>query len=252
MSDADPQTDVDVDVVVIGGGVVGCAVARELSGLSLSVALIEARGDIGDATSKANTAILHTGFDCIPGSLESKFVARGYRLLGDYATRAGIPVEATGALLVAWSQEELDILPKLAAKAAENGYHACEIVDSAAVYEAVPELGPGALGGLTVPGAPIICSWTTALAYATEAKARGCSLLLETAVTGVRIDDVSTTLETTKGEVRARWVVNAAGLGADTIDRLFGFDRFTIVPRRERKTHERHPMPLSRRLESGH
>ena len=229
---SDPRPQPDFDVVVIGGGVVGCAVARELSGLNLSVALIEARGDIGDATSKANTAILHTGFDCVPGSLESEFVARGYRLLGDYSAFAGIPVEATGALLVAWSQEELDILPKLAAKAAENGYHACEIVDSAAVYEAVPELGPGALGGLTVPGESIICSWTTALAYATEAKARGCSLLLEIAVTGVRIGDEHTTLETTKGEVRARWVVNAAGLGGDTIDRLFGFDRFTIVPRR--------------------
>ena len=230
MSDPSPRP--DFDVVVIGGGVVGCAVARELSGLNLSVALIEARGDIGDATSKANTAILHTGFDCVPGSLESEFVARGYRLLGDYSALAGIPVEVTGALLVAWSQEELGILPKLAAKAAENGYHACEIVDSTAVYEAVPELGPGALGGLTVPGESIICSWTTALAYATEAKARGCSLLLETAVTGVRIGDEHTTLETTKGEVRARWVVNAAGLGGDTIDRLFGFDRFTIVPRR--------------------
>ena len=229
---SDPRSQQDFDVVVIGGGVVGCAVARELSGLNLSVALIEARGDIGDATSKANTAILHTGFDCVPGSLESEFVARGYRLLGDYSALAGIPVEVTGALLVAWSQEELGILPKLAAKAAENGYHACEIVDSAAVYEAVPELGPGALGGLTVPGESIICSWTTALAYATEAKARGCSLLLETAVTGVRIGDEHTTLETTKGEVQARWVVNAAGLGGDTIDRLFGFDRFTIVARR--------------------
>ena len=229
---SDPRPQPDFDVVVIGGGVVGCAVARELSGLKLSVALIEARGDIGDATSKANTAILHTGFDCVPGSLESEFVVRGYRLLGDYSASAGIPVEATGALLVAWSQEEFDILPKLAAKAAENGYHACEIVDSAAVYEAVPELGPGALGGLTVPGESIICSWTTALAYATEAKARGCSLLLETAVAGVRIDDGVTTLETTKGEVQARWVVNAAGLGGDTIDRCFGFDRFTIVARR--------------------
>jgi glycerol-3-phosphate dehydrogenase len=229
---SDPRPQPDFDVVVIGGGVVGCAVARELSGLRMSVALIEARGDIGDATSKANTAILHTGFDCVPGSLESEFVARGYRLLGDYSASAGIPVEATGALLVAWSQEELGILPKLAAKAAENGYHACEIVDSAAVYEAVPELGPGALGGLTVPGESIICSWTTALAYAIEAKARGCSLFLETAVTGVRIGDEHTTLETTKGEVQARWVVNAAGLGGDTIDRCFGFDRFTIVPRR--------------------
>lgn len=220
------------DVVVIGAGVVGCAVARELSGLCMSVALIEARGDIGDATSKANTAILHTGFDCVPGSLESAMVARGYRLLGDYAPTVGIPIEGTGALLVAWSKEELDILPKLAAKARENGYDACEIIDGAAVSRAVPDLGPGALGGLTVPGESIICSWTTALAYATEAKARGCTLLLATAVTGVNVGDRVTTLETTGGQVQARWIVNAAGLGGDVIDQMFGFDRFTIVPRR--------------------
>ena len=220
------------DVVIIGAGVVGCAVARELSGLRMSVALIEARGDIGDVTSKANTAILHTGFDCVPGSLESTMVARGYELLGEYAPTVFIPIEGTGALLVAWSEEELEILPKLAVKALENGYDACEIIDSDAVYRAVPDLGPGALGGLTVPGESIICSWTTALAYATEAKARGCTLLLATAVTGVNVGDRVTTLETTGGQVQARWVVNAAGLGGDVIDRMFGFDRFTIVPRR--------------------
>ena len=220
------------DVAIIGAGVVGCAVARELSALRMSVALIEARGDIGDATSKANTAILHTGFDCVPGSLESAMVARGYRLLGDYAPTVGIPIEGTGALLVAWSKEELDILPKLAAKARENGYLACEIIDSTAVYLSVPDLGSGALGGLTVPGESIICSWTTALAYATEAKARGCSLLLDTSVTGVRVGERLTTLETTRGAIGARWVVNAAGLGGDVIDRMFDFDRFTIVPRR--------------------
>ena len=73
------------DVVVVGGGVVGCAVARELSRLELSVAIVEARRDVGAGTSKANTAILHTGFDAVPGSIESRLVARGYQLLRDYA-----------------------------------------------------------------------------------------------------------------------------------------------------------------------
>jgi len=77
---ADGVRGIDVDVAVIGGGVVGCAVARELAGRDVSVALIEARGDVGDATSKANTAILHTGFDAVPGSLEASMVARGYAL----------------------------------------------------------------------------------------------------------------------------------------------------------------------------
>ena len=94
------------DVVVVGGGVVGCAVARLLSHHDLVVAVLEAGPDIGAGTSKANTAILHTGFDATPGSLESRLVARGYALLRDYAPSVGISVEDVGALLVAWDDEQ--------------------------------------------------------------------------------------------------------------------------------------------------
>lgn len=223
---------VEVDVAVIGGGVVGCAVARELAGREASVALIEARGDVGDATSKANTAILHTGFDAVPGSLESSMVRRGYALLSAYAAEVGIPVERTGAVLVAWCAEELAALPGLADKAVRNGYESCEVVDAAAVYAMVPALGPGALGGLVVPDESIICPWTTTLAYATEAQQRGALLLLGRRVTGVAVGPEATTITTTAGEVRATWIVNAAGLGGDVVDRMLGHDRFTVVPRR--------------------
>ena len=110
------------DVAVIGAGVVGAAIARELCGYELSVALVEARDDVGDGTSKANTAILHTGFDATPGTLESRLVRRGRDLLAAYAESTGIPVERTGALMVAWTQDELDTLPLLADKARRNGY----------------------------------------------------------------------------------------------------------------------------------
>jgi len=223
---------IDVDVAVIGAGVVGCAVARELSAYDLSVAIIEARGDVGDATSKANTAILHTGFDAVPGSLESTMVARGYHLLGEYAQLVGIPVERTGALLVAWTQEELDSLPTLREKALKNGYQDCAIVGAVDVYRRLPHLGAGALGGLTVPGESIICPWTTTLAYANEALSRGARVLLSHRVTGVEVGAGRTLLNTTQAQVSARWVVNATGLGADVLDRLFGYDRFTVVPRR--------------------
>jgi glycerol-3-phosphate dehydrogenase len=85
-------------------------------------------------------------------------VARGYRLLSDYAEATGIPVERSGALIVAWTDEELEALPGLRAKAADNGYPHCEIVDAAEVYRQVPHLGEGALGGLTVPDESIICT----------------------------------------------------------------------------------------------
>ncbi|WP_166906698.1 NAD(P)/FAD-dependent oxidoreductase [Mycobacterium sp. DL440] len=220
------------DVVVIGAGIVGSAIARELSGYRLSVALLEARDDVGDGTSKANTAILHTGFDAKPGTLESRMVSRGYELLSEYATHAGIPVEHTGAILVAWDDEQLDALPGLKEKAEANGYQLCQIVDSAAVYTAVPALGPGALGGLTVPDESIICTWTVNLALATDAVNRGTTLLTDHRVERVETDAEGTTLHTNAGAVRAQWVVNAAGLGADVIDNLFGFSRFTVTPRR--------------------
>ena len=139
----------DYDVVVIGAGIVGSAIARELGGRELSVALVEARDDVGDGTSKANTAILHTGFDAKPGTLESTLVRRGYGLLSAYAAATGVPVERTGAILVAWDAEQLDTLPALKAQAEANSYQHCELVDAATVYARIPNLGPGALGGLT-------------------------------------------------------------------------------------------------------
>lgn len=226
-----------VDVAVIGAGIVGAAIARDLAATSLSVALVEARDDVGDGTSKANTAILHTGFDAKPGTLESRLVAHGYELLGAYAEQTGIPVERTGAVLVAWTDEELDALPGLKTKAEQNGYYHCELIDATQVYDRVPDLGEGVLGGLTVPDESIICTWTTNLALATDAVQRGVTLLRGHRVTGLHAaqsadGDNIWVLETTRGPVQARWVINAAGLGADWIDRMFGHDRFTVTPRR--------------------
>jgi glycerol-3-phosphate dehydrogenase len=220
------------DVVVIGAGIVGCAIARALAGTQLSVTLVEGRDDVGDGTSKANTALLHTGFDATPGTLESRLVARGYTLLGSYAEQVGIPVERTGAMLVAWTEEEVDALPRLMVKAEGNGYRDCGPVTSDEVYRRVPDLGPGALAGLTVPGESIICTWTTNLALATDAVGRGAQLLRGARVSSVTPGPEYTTLHTTGGDVRGRWIINAAGLGADHVDAEFGYQRFTVIPRR--------------------
>jgi glycerol-3-phosphate dehydrogenase len=222
----------DHDVVVIGAGIVGSAIARELAAYDLDVAIVEARSDVGDGTSKANTAILHTGFDATPGTLESDMVRRGYRLLSDYAALTGIPVERTGAILVAWDCEQLEALPALLAKATANGYQACEIICAAEVYADLPNLGEGVLGGLTVPDESITCTWSVNLALATDAVNRGITLRTNMFVSGVDVGEKSTTLHTANGALTTNWVVNAAGLGADRIDALFGFSRFTVTPRR--------------------
>ena len=220
------------DVVVIGAGIVGSAIARELAGHQLSVALLDARDDVGDGTSKANTAILHTGYDAKPATLESALVSQGYHLLSEYATHTGIPIEHTGAILVAWDQEQLDTLPSLQDKAEANGYHRCELIGAEAVYAQLPNLGAGALGGMTVPDESIICTWTVNLALATDAVNRGVTLLTSHHVESVEAAGDATTVHTNRGPVTARWVINAAGLGADLIDAMFGYSRFTVTPRR--------------------
>ena len=191
------------DVVVIGAGLVGSAIARKFSGYQLSVALLDARDDVNEGTSKANTAILHTGFDAKPGTLESRMVHQGYHLLSDYAKATGIPVEPVGAILVAWDAEQLAALPSLQDKAEKNGYPHTEIIDADEVYRDLPHLGPGALGGLTVPGESIICMWTTNFALATDAVQRGATLLLGRRVNSITRTDDNTILHTSIDDVAA-------------------------------------------------
>jgi glycerol-3-phosphate dehydrogenase len=221
------------DVVVVGGGVVGCAVARELSHHRLRVALVEARNDIGAGTSKANTAIMHTGFDATPGSTEARLVARGYELLTGYAPGAGISVEHTGAVLVAWDDEQAASLPQLAQKALANGYARAEVIDAAAVRELEPHLGDGVTGGMVVPDEHIIDPWAVPLALAHDALVNGCTIVTGFAVNGVDVGPEVTTLTAVDHRtLRTRFVVNTAGLYGDTLHRLMGFDGFTIRPRR--------------------
>lgn len=228
----DHSVNADFDIAVIGAGVVGSAIARELAAYDLRVVLVEARNDVGDATSKASTAILHTGFDATPGTLESQLVRRGFELWLDFAAQTNIAVDRTGALLVAWDEEQRAALPGLAAKAEANGYHATELVDAATVYDIVPALGPGALAGLRVPDESVIDSWGAALALATDAVNRGTVLRLNTVVTGVEVAADLTILHTNTGDLHTRWVVNAAGLGADRVDAVFGHERFHLNPRK--------------------
>lgn len=221
------------DVAVVGAGVVGAAVARELARHHLRVVLLESRNDVGAGTSKANTAILHTGFDATPGSVEARLVARGYALLSAYAPGAGISVETTGAMLVAWDAEQAATLPKLRDKAAANGYAHAEIIDADAVSEAEPHLGPGVTGGMLVPDEHIIDPWSTPLAFVHDAVANGCELRTSFPVDSVHLDADTTVLTTADGRsVRTRFVVNAAGLYGDELHRRMGFDGFTVRPRR--------------------
>ena len=221
------------DVVIIGAGVVGAAVARLLSHHQLDVALLDAAPDIGAGTSKANTAILHTGFDATPGSLESRLVARGYALLSDYAPTVGIAIEPIGALLVAWDDEQAASLNASAQKAVANGYRGASLIDAQSVYELEPQLASGARGAMVVPDEFIIDPWSTPLAFAKEAIANGVNWLPNHSVTKLDRSHGITVISTAEQHtLRARCVVNAAGLHSDDVHALFGLAGFTVRPRR--------------------
>jgi glycerol-3-phosphate dehydrogenase len=223
----------DYDVAIVGAGDVGAALARELARFELRLVMIESGRDVGAGTSKANTAILHTGFDAKPETLEAQLIARGHDLLMAYADEVGIPLERTGALLVAWSEDELERLPALEANARECGYDRARGLGAEELYRREPHLGPGAVGALEVPDEHIICPWTPPLAFATQAVLAGASLRRQERVTGLeRLRDGGWRVETSRGTLIAGWVVNAAGLHADEVDRMAGHERFTVTPRR--------------------
>jgi glycerol-3-phosphate dehydrogenase len=220
------------DVVIIGGGVVGTALARELSRFELRCTLVEAGPDIGAGTSKANTALLHTGFDAKAGTLESQLVRRGHELLNAYAPRVGIPLERTGALLVAWNEEQRGAFAGITEQAHANGYTAIREIEVDELYRREPHLGRGACGALEVPDEGIVCPFTTPLAFATEAVLNGCELRLGAAVTRVEHRNGSFRINTGSGSLTSQFLVNAAGLRSDEIDRMLGHDSFTVRPRR--------------------
>jgi glycerol-3-phosphate dehydrogenase len=220
------------DVAVVGAGAVGCAVARELSTRGARCALLEAGPDVGAGTSKANTAILHTGFDAKPGTIESSLVARGYELLSEYAAGVGIPTAKLGALLVAWTPQQREALAGIEQTSRENGYTEARKVDLEELYAREPNIGPGAEGALEIPDEGIVCPFTTTLAFATEAVAADCEVVLNAAVSAVRPSGGGHEIDTARGPIEAAHLVNAAGLRSDEIDAMLGHSGFRVRPRR--------------------
>ena len=224
-----PQT---FDIAIIGAGAVGSAIARELSRDQLNIVLLEANSDVGMGTSKASTAIWHTGYDAMPGSLEAKLLCRSYELLESYMPEAGIPFERIGGLLIAWNQDQLDTLPKLLEKAHQNGEMDVRLIDADEVYKLEPHLGPRALGGMVVPGEGILCTFTVPLACATQAVVNGVTMKLNFRVQSIKTEEGFHVISSETEDVLAHWVINAAGLYSDEINNYFGYENFKVTARR--------------------
>ena len=220
------------DVVVIGGGIVGTAILRELSKYELKCILVEKEPDIAAGTTKANSAICHAGFDAPTGSWKQKTNVRGNELYHQLQEELDLDLKWTGSLVVATTEAELQQLQVLLERGKANGVPGLAILSKEEVLQKEPNL-TAALGALWAPTAGIMWPFGSAIAFARCAVQNGAEVIRNCGVTGfVKEDGAVTIVNTTKGPIRTRFVINAAGVYADEMAKLAGDDSFTVTPRK--------------------
>lgn len=218
--------------VIIGGGVVGCAIFRRLAMAGLEPVLLEAASDILDGASKGNSALLHTGFDAPEDSIELACMQGGYREYMAIKDRLNLPLVESGALVVAWDEEQLAKLPAIVEKAHRNGVADVVQIDRNELRKREPFLSARGLGAVHVPGEHIIDPWSAPLAYAHQGLAHNGQILRRCRVTGGEFDGWRWTLRTTLGDISAGVVINAAGNYGDLVEAINQESPFTITPRK--------------------
>ena len=220
------------DVAIIGAGVVGCAIARELSRYTLRTLLIEAASDLGDGVSKGNSAVLSTGADTPFGTLECRLVTRGHERYLAEAPAMGLPFLALGSLTVAWNEGEVARLEQLEKEMLAAGFRSGRLVGRDEIYRRAPHLAPGAIAALWEPDEGIVDPFSTPYAYALDAVTNGVAFSAGCAVERAERRDGAWHLHTARGEIVAGAVINCAGLGAARVDALAGHAEFVMRPRR--------------------
>ena len=221
------------DVAIIGAGVSGAAIARRLSRYRLRIALLERCADVSFGVSKANSGIIHAGFHHAPTSLKARLEIEGNRAFDGLHAELGFPFRRVGIVVAAFTVEEMKTVDHLYAQGLENGARDIEIVGRERLLGLEPALSRDVVGGLFAPSGGIIEPYRFVFALVESAAANGVRLFTGwDAVSANRQDDAWQIVSSSGDQVSARWVVNAAGLGADTVSALFGAEVFTIVPRK--------------------
>jgi glycerol-3-phosphate dehydrogenase len=221
------------DVVVIGAGVVGCAIARSFAIRGWSTLVVEKAGDIIEGASKGNSALLHTGYDEPEGSEELRILTHGFNLYRQIHHRMNLPLVETGALVVAWNEDERRELDAICAHAHRNGTTDASVIDQATLRKHEPNLSPAAVGAVLIPGEAIIDPWSAPLGYITQAIMHGARLVTNAEVRRVSRRGDHWRVSTAAGEFAGRIVVNAAGLFGDRVEALRGVrPGFTVRPRK--------------------
>lgn len=220
------------DVVVIGAGVTGSSIARELSRYNIKCAVIEKASDVCEGTSKANSGIVHAGFDAKPGSNKAKFNVLGSKMMPGLSRELDFSYKNNGSLVLCFSEEDLPKLVELKERGEKNGVEGLEILDSKAVHEKEPNLSDEVVYALFAPTGGIVCPFGLTIAMAENACVNGVEFFLNTEVRNVSRSSDEFIIETSEGTFTAGKVINAAGVYADKIHNMLCEDKINIVARR--------------------
>jgi glycerol-3-phosphate dehydrogenase len=220
------------DVIIIGGGVCGCSLLYELSRYKIKTLLLEKENDVADGTSKANTAIVHAGYDPPPGTAMARYNVEGNALIEQLCADLDVMYKKIGSLVVGFDETDRKAIENLYIKGNKNAVPGLRIVESEELFKMEPALSRDIVCALYAPTAAIIAPWEFAIANAECAVQGGAKVEFNAEVTGIKRGDGHFVVDTTKGEHRARFVVNAAGVNSDMISEMAEEKFFAIQPKR--------------------
>ncbi|MEG0778042.1 MAG: NAD(P)/FAD-dependent oxidoreductase [Oscillospiraceae bacterium] len=219
------------DVIIIGCGVVGAATAYELSKYKLKIAVLESENDVATGTSKANSAIIHAGYDPEPGTLMAKLNVRGNALAAQICEKLDVPFKRVGSLVLAFNANELEHINSIYKRGLENGVPSMKLLSADEVKKIEPNVSENVLGALLAPSAGIINPWDFTLAMAEAAAVNGTEIHLNSPVTSITKSENGFVLKTAQNAVfEAKYVINAAGIHGGAVHTLIGGGDYSISP----------------------
>ncbi|MBQ6520592.1 MAG: NAD(P)/FAD-dependent oxidoreductase [Anaerolineaceae bacterium] len=226
------MTNSSYDVIVIGGGVVGCAVARELTKFSLKTALLEKAVDICAGQSKANTAIIHGGYDAKPGTKKAYYNVLGNKMFGKVCEELDVPHEWNGSLVVSFAPDQDDKIVELYERGQKNGVPGLGIIKHDKIMQREPNINPEARLALDVQNGGICCPYELTVAFAENASKNGADFFRSSPVKNVYRKNEMWYVETVSRVFECKAVINCAGMYSDEIHNMVSKDRLSIHPRR--------------------
>ena len=220
------------DVIIIGAGVSGAATARELSRYKVKACVIEKEEDVCCGTSKANSAIVHAGYDAAAGSLMAKLNVRGNQMMEQLAKDLDFPFKKNGSLVVCLHEEDMPNLQALYDRGVANGVKDLRILNQEELRAMEPNISDDAYAALYAPTAGIVCPFNLNIAMAENACVNGVEFKFDTEVTGLHPIEGGWSIETNQGTFETKYVVNAAGVYADKLHNMVSAKKIHITPRR--------------------